>query len=104
MKKVFLSVAILASTCFFVSATGVFAPANVTEIAIMINQDGDFTEVKLESLNENVQKAIGAYTEECTVKEIGYNAEKKLTKVVFASKDDQSEKVVILDDEGKEVK
>lgn len=104
MKKMFLSVAILASVCLFVNASGGFVPDVDTEICMTVNQDGDFTEAKLENLNANVQKAIEAYTETCTVKTIGYNEEKKLTKVVFASKEDQSEKVIILDDEGNVVK
>lgn len=104
MKKMLLSVAIVASACISANAAGVFTPAVNVEVEAQMNQDGDFTEVKLEDLSEPVQKAIGAYSEECTVKAIGYNAEKKLTKVVFISKADESEKIVVFDDEGKEVK
>lgn len=101
MKKMLLSIAFVAGTCVFLNAARGDSQVVSAEIAVCVNQDGDFTEVKLENLNENVQKAIEAYTETHVIKVIGYNAEKKQAKVVFVSKADESEKIVIIDDEGK---
>ena len=101
MKRMLLSIAFVVGTCVFLNAARDNPLVANAEIAGCVNQDGDFTEVKLESLNEDVQKAIGAYTETYTIKAIGYNEEKKQAKVVLVSKADESEKIVILNEEGK---
>lgn len=104
MRKVLLSVTILAGTCIFISAARDPTSAVNIEIAHLVGQDDGFIEIKLESLNENVQKAINAYSETCVIKVIGFNEEKKLTKVSFVSKTDESEEILIFDDEGKLIK
>ncbi len=63
----------------------------------------EYVDVKLESLNAKVQAAINAYQEAYSTKSLAFNAAKNLTKVTLVSKADQSEKEVILDEEGKEV-
>jgi len=99
MKKTILSIALIA---------GVFMMSNLNianaalEPSVMITlEDDDFVDVKLEDLNEDVQNAIREISETYNVTSIKYNSEKKITKVTGTSKEDQSEKVFVLDDEGK---
>lgn len=101
-----LSLAVMAGVSVFANAGNVNGEVftNKAEIVASLDQEDGFVEVKLEDLNENVKKAVEAYSETDTVKTIEYNAEKKLTKVTLVSKADSTEKVVTLDDEGKEVK
>ncbi len=104
MKKMLLSLAIMAGVSVFANAENVSERVYASEvITVTSDEDDGFVEVKLEDLNENVKKAIDAYSETATVKTIAYNAEKKLAKVTFISKSDSSSKVVTFDDEGKEV-
>ena len=104
MKKMILSLAVMAGVSVFANAGNVNGEvfANKAEVVASLDQEDGFVEVKLEDLNENVKKAVEAYSETDTVKTIEYNAEKKLTKVTLVSKADSTEKVVTLDDEGKE--
>lgn len=101
-----LSLAIMAGVSIFANAGNVKEGVSVCSEAVVVASDDDedgFVEVKTEDLNDNVKKAIEAYSETDTVKTLAYNTEKKLTKVVFVSKADNSEKEVIFNDEGKEV-
>ena len=59
--------------------------------------------MKLENLNEAVQGVILVLAEENDLTSLKYNAEKEVIKVVLSSKEDQSEKTVYLNNEGKEV-
>jgi hypothetical protein len=68
-----------------------------------IVMDDGFVNVKFEDLNEKVQAAVRTLIEQYDINLLQYNAEKKITKVTATSKDDQSEKIVYFDDEGKEV-
>jgi len=105
MKKILLSLAVMAGVSVFANAGNVNERVFANEAVEVVSlEDDGFVEVKLEDLNENVKKAIDAYSETDTVKTIAYNAEKKLTKVTFTSKSDDSSKEVTFDDEGKEVK
>jgi hypothetical protein len=104
MKKIVLSLAVMAGVCISANAGNMKEEVNAgNEIVIAgMEEPGDgYVEVKLEELNEHVKKAIEAYQETDTVKIITYNAEKKLTKVIFVSRADGSEKEVIFDEEGK---
>ncbi len=105
MKKIMLSVAFVASTLMFANAqTPQKTTQTSTAIVKVAQAENDFKEVKLESLNEKVQATIKSFSETYTMKALAYNAEKKLTKVTLVSKADSKEKVILLDEQGKEVK
>lgn len=107
MKTVILSFAILLGATAYaddtkkdtcVSTVPMFAYENLV-IA------DEYKEVEISDLNENVQKAIEALKGETfEVSKLEYNSEKQETKVTLKSKEEGSEKTVILDNEGKEVK
>ncbi|GAB6123705.1 hypothetical protein [Dysgonomonas termitidis] len=101
MKLMMLAIAIVFGTSAFANVQSSSSENNATVAISQTNDDG-YVEVKLEDLNEKVQAAIKGYTESYDVSALGYNADKKLTRVTLSSKADQSIKVVILDDEGKE--
>ena len=63
----------------------------------------EFKDVNLEDLSEQVREAINAYQEAYTTKSIAYDEATKQVKVTLISKADESEKVVILNEEGKEI-
>ena len=63
----------------------------------------EFKSVNLEDLSEKVREAVNAFQETYTTKSLAYDEAKKQVKVTLISKADESEKVVILDEEGKEV-
>ncbi len=102
MKKILLSVAFMMSVCFFAGAQETQKVEKSTETLTTQVQD-DYKEVKLENLNQNVQAAIQVYSQTSTIKKLEYAAAQKLTKITLIQKSDNSEKVVILDDAGKEV-
>ncbi|MDD4778401.1 MAG: hypothetical protein PHV53_08960 [Fermentimonas sp.] len=102
MKKVILSIALIAGV-FAMTGLNTANAAEQPSIIITLEDDG-FVDVKLEDLNEAVQNAIQEISATYDVKSIKYNNEKKITKVTASKKEDQSQKVFILDDEGKEVK
>ncbi len=104
MKKIIFSIALIMSgLCFFVQAQdnvqGQVKEDTVSQTIVNQTDDG-FKEIKLEELNEKVQAAIKTYENEYTVKALAYNVEKKQTKVTLLSKTDQSEKVVLLNEDG----
>lgn len=101
MKSMMLAIAIVLGTSAFVNAQSSISENNAIVAISQTNDDG-YVEVKFEDLNEKVQEAIKGYTELYDVTALAYNAEKKHTKVTLSLKADQSAKVVILDDEGKE--
>ena len=101
MKKVILSFAIIA---------GIIATTNVQTVQAgerpVVNtvfEDDGFVDVRLEDLNEQVQQAINALSDEYDVQALKYNAEKQLTKVKLTKRDDQSSKTIFFDAQGKEV-
>ena len=102
MKKVILSVAIIAGMLITTNVQKVHAIQEQPSVAMILDDDG-FVEVQLQDLSETVQAAISAFTQEYDIKALKYNAEKQLTKVKLTKKDDQSERTVYLDAEGKEV-
>lgn len=75
---------------------------SVETFAVMQQEDG-FVNVKFEELNEKVQAAVRSLIDQYDINMLEYDAEKKITKVTATSKEDQSQKIVYFDDEGKEV-
>jgi predicted Zn-dependent protease len=108
MKKVILSIAIMASVVGMTSVQQVNAAVEQPSISIVLDdsivmdEDG-FVEVQLEALNPAVQASVNALTQEYEIKSLKYNAEKQLTKVKLVKKDDQSVKKIYFDADGKEV-
>lgn len=102
MKKVILSIAIVAGLVISANVQNVNAVEGNVNVSMVLSDDG-FVDVQLQDLSEAVQAAITAFAAEYDVTSLQFNAEKQLTKVSLTKKDDQSEKVVYLDAEGKEV-
>ena len=101
MKLMMLAIAIVFGTSAFANVQSLSVENNAV-VAISQSNDDGYVDVKFEDLNEKVQAAIQGYTESYNVTALAYSADKKLTKVTLSSKSDESIKVVILDDEGKE--
>lgn len=105
MKKVILSIALVASGIFTSTSVQAANTVNTTNekpiIEVTLDDDG-FVEVKFEELNEKVQAAINALKETYDIDVIKYNAEKQITKVKVTNKEDQSQKKIYFDNEGVE--
>lgn len=105
MKKVILSAAFVMATVSFAIAQFSNESAISHQSEVMTQQVKDeWRLAKLEELSAKVQEAIKAQEATCDVKTILYNEAVKQAKVTFVSKADQSEKVMVFDEEGKEVK
>ena len=109
MKRIILSVAVLLGTAtmtFAQVSTGstqkTQTPPPAGQVVKQQAQD-TFKEIKPDALNENVKKAINAYTTTFNVTKLEYNEAKKLTKVTLSNKETKAIEVVILDDAGKKV-
>lgn len=101
MKKVILSFAIIAG---IIATTNVQAvQAGERPVVNTVFEDDGFVDARLEDLNEQVQQAINALSDEYDVQALKYNAEKQLTKVKLTKRDDQSSKTIFFDAQGKEV-
>lgn len=103
MKKVILSVAIIAGMFITTNIQSVQAMEEQPTIAVVMDDDEGFVEVQLQDLSEVVQATISSYVQEYDINALKYNADKQLTKVELTKKDDQSTKTVYLDAEGEEV-
>lgn len=106
MKQIILTITVVFGICIFANAQTTPTKQNsetVTSTAVQTINDNEFAKVEMNALNEKVQTAIKENYTNFTVKTLAYNAEKKLTKVTFISKEEK-ETIVILNDEGKEVK
>lgn len=101
MKTIVLAIALMVGTGVTTYAQQEMSVN--TPIESVAQQEEVFVKIAFDDLNDNVKAAITKLAEEYNIKELGYNVEKKLTKVSLISKADESESVVILDDEGKEV-
>ena len=75
----------------------------MNSISISMQDDDGFVTIKLEDLNENVQKAVLALTQNYELDSLKYNSQKQVTKVEATSKEGQATKVVYFDNEGKEI-
>ncbi len=118
MKKIILSIAFLVGACVITNVQALNVKSTdksalpvqdtVTKdttsfVSVMLAASDDgYKEVKLDSLNADVQTAIKKYTPTHMVKNVYYNSAKQLTKVVFVSNADKKEKIVIFNKEGKE--
>jgi len=104
MKKIILFAILLAGGIAFANAQcATTKPQAVTTTQTVSNDN--YKEVALTDLSEAVQTAIKNLAGDTfDVKKVELNEEKGLTKVTLASKADASEKCVILDKDGKEVK
>lgn len=102
MKKVILTFAMIAGISV-ISSIQPLQAANLIQMETVAQDKNGFVEVKLEELNPEVQAAVKALLADNDLKVLKHNAEKKLTKVVLTSKQDQSEKKVLLDEKGIEV-
>ncbi|MCD7901402.1 MAG: hypothetical protein LUH22_16520 [Bacteroides sp.] len=104
MKKLLFAVAVLMS-----AGTATFAQSNDSipqqENQSIIAQvaESTYKEVKLEDLNEKLQAAINGYNESYTLKKIEYNEGEKLVRVTMEDKSTKVEKVITLNEEGKEI-
>lgn len=96
-----MAVALIVGTTAFANVEST-STIDINEVSIVQTNDDGYASVKLEELNEKVQATIQTYVETYEVAELTYHAERKLTKVTLVDRTDHSEKVVVLDDEGKE--
>jgi len=105
MKKIIVFAVLLSGGISFANAQCPNATAPQAVSTQQAVATGEFKEVALSNLSEAVQTAVKNLAGDTfNVKKLELNAAKELTKVTLASKADASEKVVILDKEGKEVK
>lgn len=102
MKKLVLAVAMFMSV-----ASLTFAQPLLSSVVIVSATEAmqdDFKEVSVENLNDNVKATVTGYEEGYTVKKLEYSDSLKQTRVTLEDKSSKAEKIVILDDDGKEVK
>ncbi|MDR2921614.1 MAG: hypothetical protein LBV72_19895 [Tannerella sp.] len=102
MKRILLSAMVLMGIGSSAIASSVLN--SETSISVVQTIQEDYKEVSLESLNIQVQAAIKAFNNAYEVKNLEYKEDAKLTRVTLTDKESKAEKVVILDDEGQEVK
>ena len=107
MKLMFLSAILLMGCAAFASAqveADEIQTAPDEQIIQVVTTD-EYKEVALTDLCAGLQEAIKNLAGETfEVQKVEFNAEKALTKVTLTNKVDESEKLVILDKEGKELK
>lgn len=107
MKKLVLTIALVTSLVTLTYAQSIehnCITASTSELAmVQVPEEDVYVDVKFENLSPILQAAINAYADEHNLKSITYNKTKKLTKVTLVAKADGSEKVIILDEEGKEI-
>ncbi len=99
MRKIILSIAFIA-TIALVGNLYIVNAAEGPTIMISLQDDG-FVNVEIKDLNENVQNAINEIADTYDLTLVQYNSEIDITKVTGTSKEDQSEQVFLLDNEGK---
>ncbi len=102
MKKMILTIAMIAGMTAICNIQTLQAVSQFQIESVSQDENG-FVEVKLEELNPEVQTDVNALLVDYHLKVLKHNAEKQLTKVVLISKQDQSEKKVLLDEKGIEV-
>jgi len=102
MKKIILFAILLAGGITFASAQSTSEPQTVATEQVAAT-DG-YKEVALTDLSDVIQAAVKDLAGDTfDVKKVEFNEEKGLTRVTFTNKADASEKVTILDKDGKEV-
>lgn len=100
MKKLIFSAILLMSGVAFANAQASTQP--MTTPTEQTPASGDYKVVSVSDLNATVQAAIQTLEATYEVKTVEFNDAAKLTRVALISKADQSEKCVILDNDGKE--
>lgn len=102
MKKLVFAIAVLINVGVFTFAqvgktTHIIdnIPAEVLSVA--------FEVVEVNDLNEKVQATITGYRSAYIIKLLEYNESTKQTRVTLEEQDTQIEKVILLNDDGKEV-
>ena len=101
MKRFFLSTVMVIGFCVFCNAQTTQTNPKEVKTKVAVAEDDGYKEVKMEELNIAVQEAIKKNYAGFKIIKLTYNIEKKLTKVTFLTLSGE-EKVVILDEEGKE--
>ncbi len=102
MKKVLLLFALILGTSVLVCAQQVEKQECKNQsVETTVVAEEDFKVVELSALPEKVQEAVNKLSGENTVKEIAWNEETKQAKVTLTV--DDADKVVLLDEEGKEI-
>jgi len=102
MKKVILCAALMIGCVAFANAQ--FTVSSEETVSTVQVTNGDYKEVILADLSEVVQEAVKNLAGEVyEIKKLEFDAERELTKVTLAQKEDGGEKVVILNKDGKEV-
>lgn len=105
MKKLVLAVALFTSMGSFAFAqSNDSVPQAEKPFLIVEAIQDDYKEVSLGDLNESVQAAIKTFEETYDVKKLEYDSTSKQTRATLEDKASKEEKVVILGDDGKEVK
>jgi len=109
MKKIILFAILLTGGITFASAqsdsTKVQTDSTAQVVAtVQVATPDKYKEVAVTDLSDVVQAAVKTLAgDTLDVTKVEFNADDQLAKVTFANKSDQSEKVVILDKDGKEV-
>jgi len=106
MKKIVLSFALMLGAISFANAQSVnqdSVSVNNEQAVAMAQNPDEWKEVKTEDLAEKVRTVVEGFEADYTVKSVLYNETTKQAKITLTSKTDASEKVVVLDEEGKEV-
>ena len=103
MKKLILTVAIFAGA-YTTSVAYAAINQNATSTIAVVSQE-EWKEVKLEELSETIQKAVKDFAGELyNIAKLEFNEAAEQIRLTLNSKEDNSQKIVILDKEGKEVK
>jgi len=103
MKKLILSAILLIGCVAFTNAQCA-ASENQAVSTDQTAVTDEYKEVALTDLCQVIQKAVADLAGDTfDVKKVEYNAEKVITRVTLVNKDDQSEKLVLLDKAGKEM-
>jgi hypothetical protein len=89
--------------CAFCSAQTTQTDQKAVKATVAIAEEDGYKEVKMEELSTTLQEAIKTNYAGFKIIKLSYNAEKKLTKIIFLTLNGE-EKVVILNAEGKEYK
>lgn len=104
MKRLLVSAMVLMGISSSAIAHSGSVLTSETSIFYVQVMEEEFKEVSLTSLNANVQTAINAYADAYEVKKLEFDESAKQTRVTLTDKESKAEKVVVLDEEGKEVK
>lgn len=102
MRKLVLAVAVFTTMGSFALVQAVPETNKTPLVAEVV--ENDYKEVSMSSLNERVQTTIKSYEASYDVEKIERSATKSMTRVTLKEKNSTMKKVVILNDEGNEVK